>query len=268
MRFIAKQTEEQNQLRSVTWGQWGTIGPHFLKANQEIASFAQVKHALVTFSASAALETVLRGKNIGFGDCVAVADWSDPIDAMTVAAVGATPLFVGCGTQEGLSVSHLGDLTVKAVVADYPCDVAALSAYCKEKNIYFILNLGDTWGAKQHGEPIGRLADACVVDMSQGCTLDLGLCGCVLTDSQEDFDLFYAYHNCGRPMGDGATLTFDAIVGGDLRVAEFQASMIPLQLAQLAPLTAASEVSAKRERAGMAKAPFFQSDYFKKLTTE
>ena len=251
MSCITKSAEECKRLCAVTEGQWGTIGPCFLGANQAIAQFAGVQHALVTFSASAALETVLRAKNIGFGDGV---------------AVGATPVFVGKGQQEGLTVSQLSGQQVKAVIADYPCDVADLSTYCKDKNIYFILNLGDTWGAKENGQSVCCMADACVVDMSQGCALDLGLCGGVLTDSKEDFDLFYAYHNCGRPMGDGATLTFDDIVGGDLRVAEFQASMIPKRLVQLAELTKEQAVSAKRNRAFMAKAPFFQSDYYKKLT--
>ncbi len=266
MSCITKSAEECKRLCAVTEGQWGTIGPCFFEANQAIAQFAGVQHALVTFSASAALETVLRAKNIGFGDAVAVADWSDPMDAMTVAAVGATPVFVGKGQQESFAVSQLSGQQVKAVIADYPCDVADLSTYCKDKNIYFILNLGDTWGAKENGQSVCPMADACVVDMSQGCALDLGLCGGVLTDSKEDFDLFYAYHNCGRPMGDGATLTFDDIVGGDLRVAEFQASMIPKRLVQLAELTKEQAVSAKRNRAFMAKAPFFQSDYYKKLT--
>ena len=268
MTYITKNQQERETLCSVVKGQWGTIGPHFLNSSQEIAGFAGVSYGLVTFSASVALETVLRAKNIGVGDAVAVADWSDPVDAMTVSAVGATPVFVGCGKQEALSVAMLEGQNLQAVIADYPCDVVALSAYCKEHNLYFILNLWDTWGAKADGQSVCRLADACVVDMSQGCVLDLGLCGGVLTDSKEDFDLFYAYHNCGRPMGDGATLTFDDIVGGDLRVAEFQASLIPARLAQLSQVVTDEGIGVKQTRAFMANAPFFQTDYYKKLTAK
>ncbi|MBR6548968.1 MAG: hypothetical protein IKT68_05415, partial [Clostridia bacterium] len=62
MTYITKNQQERETLCSVVKGQWGTIGPHFLNSSQEIAGFAGVSYGLVTFSASAALETVLRAK--------------------------------------------------------------------------------------------------------------------------------------------------------------------------------------------------------------
>lgn len=278
MNYMNKHTQEMELLCSVTEGQWGTIGPHFLNANEVLAKHAGTAHALVVFSASAALETILRAKNIGYGDEVIVAAWSDPVDAMTVAAVGATPVFADvCKETYTLTpdtiTPHLTERT-RAVIADLtdgvPFDVSALSAICKEKQMYFILNLGDAFGTKQNNVPVQQLADASFVNMSEGCALNLGLAGAIFTNSEEDFNLFYAYHNCGRPMGDGATLAFDQIIGGDLRIAEWQASMIPGRLLQLEKLLADHTddkgVSSGSVRAFMAAASFWNDPYFTKLT--
>lgn len=272
MKYINKSVEEADLLCSVTQGQWGTIGPHFLNANEVIAKHAGVHHALVTFSVTAALETILRSKNIGFGDQVIVADWCNPADPMTTAAVGATPVFAKTNEQKQLSLSAMEPLVnqnTKAVIADLPENAAELSAFCKEKGLYFIINLGDAWGVQVEGKVIHSYADAAFVDMSQDCALDLGLAGAIITDNEEDFNLFYAYHNCGRPLGDGCTLSFDEIIGGDLRIAEFQASMIPGRIAQLEEQiakTGGKGVSEKSVCVNMAKAPFFASEYYKKLT--
>ncbi len=266
MNYIKKSEQEAELLCSVTKGQWGTIGPHFLNANQKIAQFAHTQFALVTFSASAALETVLRAKNIGWGDQVIVGDWSDPVESMTAAAVGATPVFAKASDKQltADAVAQVITPDTKAVIAGLSSQVAEISALCQEKNLYFILNLGDSWGVQVNGKPAVSYANAAVVDMSQGCVMDLGLCGAALTDSDDDFNLFYAYHNCGRPLGEGSTLSFDAIIGGDLRVAEWQAVMIEDRLEQLKAMGEA--VSQKTACEYMADAPFWQTEYYQKLT--
>ncbi len=272
MKYINKTAEEAALLCSVAQGQWGTIGPHFLKANEVIAKHAGVRHSLVTFSVTAALETILRSKNIGFGDQVIVADWCNPVDPMTAAAVGATPVFAKTNEQKQLTLAAVEPLVnenTKALIADLPENAAELSAFCKEKGLYFIINLGDAWGVQADGKAIHTYADVAFVDMSQDCTLDLGLAGAIITDSEDDFNLFYAYHNCGRPLGDGCTLSFDEIIGGDLRIAEFQSVMIPGRIAQLEEKIAQANgkgVSQKSVCIYMANAPFFTTEYYKKLT--
>ena len=306
MPYIAKTQKEADVLTSVLNGAWGTVGPKFEKASEVIAKWMHIGYGLMVFSASAALETILRSFNIGYGDEVIVAGWSDPVDAMVSAAVGAVPVFVDiCPDTLTLSpVAAAEAVTAKtrAIVADLPggnpCDAKALRALCDEKGLKLILNLSDAWTAKQDGIPLVKYADAAFVDFSQGCVIDLGLAAAVVTDHVENHKLFYAYHNCGRPWGVvESTLSFDEILGGDLRVAEWQASLIPGRLAQAEHVdalckrqteavsatvgSAAVSVIAGGEAAGrgvLAKAegkevypamhlqPFFRSDYFEKLT--
>ena len=307
MPYIAKTQKEADVLTSVLPGAWGTVGPRFEKAGEEIARWMQVGYGLMVFSPSAALETILRSFNIGYGDEVIIAGWSDPVDAMVTAAVGAAPAFVDiCPDTLTLSpAAAVAAITAKtrAIVADLPggnpCDAKALRALCDEKGLKLILNLSDAWTAKQDGIALVKYADAAFVDFSQGKAIDLGFAAAVVTDDVENHKLFYAYHNCGRPWGVvESTLSFDEILGGDLRVAEWQASLIPGRLAQADYVDAlckrqteavaatlsdgvAISVIAGGEAAGrgmLAKAagkevypamhlqPFFRDGYFEKLT--
>ena len=258
------------RLTSVADGIWGTIGPCFVNACRRMESYSGAKHALLVHSAQAALEAILRAKNIGFGDQVIVARWSDPVDSMTAAALGAVPVFADVPQCAPLltptAVSACVTEKTRCVIADVPTDpagIAELSRFCKEKELCLVLNLGDIWDLTLEGLPIHSYGCAAFVDMSQGCAVDLGLAGAVLSDNTPDFRLIYARHDCGRDPGDGASLTFDDILGGDLRIAEWQASLLPGKLEEITPAT-----SLRQRLADMANAPFWQDPYYKKLTGE
>jgi len=308
MSYFAKTQQEVQVLTSVLPGAWGTVGPKFEQAGNAVANWLEVGYALAVFSPSAALETILRSFNIGFGDEVIVAAWSDPVDAMVTAAVGAKPVFAEIDDKTlTLSVqtaaAQITDKT-RAILADLPggnpCDAKGLRELCGRKGLKLILNLGDAWSAKQECVPVYKYADAAFVNFSQGKAVDLGLAAAVVTDNVENYKLFYAYHNCGRQWGVvESTLSFDEILGGDLRIAEWQASLIPGRLEKAAELDAlckrqteavkaalpagtAAAVIPGGEAAGrgvLAKGvagtevypamhlqPFFQSEGFEKLT--
>lgn len=273
MKYIAKTEQEAAVLTAVLPNAWGTVGPKFEAAGPAIAKCVGTAYGLMVFSPSAALETVLRGFNIGFGDEVIVAAWSDPVDAMTAAAVGAAPVFADICPRtltltEETVACRITERT-RAVVADLPggkpCDAKGLQGLCREHGLKLILNLDDRWTAKQEGIPLARYADAAFVNFSRGKAVDLGLGAAVVTDDVENHKLFYAYHNCGRPWGVvESTLSFDAIMGGDLRVAEWQASLLPGRLEKVTePVTGEAGTP---QYPAMHLQPFFRSQYFEKLT--
>ena len=43
----------------------------------------------------------------------------------------------------------------------------------------------------------------------------------------------YAAHNCGRTLGEGATLNVDEAIGGNRRITEWQAALIYDELVKL-----------------------------------
>ena len=254
MKNAKRTPDEERRLLEVIDGEWGTIGPHFKEASAAVAEAAGCARGLCVFSASAALEVILRALNVGRGDEVVVAAWSDPADSMTCAAVGAEPVFADVDEKTlTLSPTTVGaalSANTRAVIADLPggnpCDAEALSAFCRSHGLRFIINLSDCWGTRQNGKGIVSFADAAFADLGAGKLVDAGLAGAVLTDDEELFELFYAYHNCGRPQGDGATLSFDSIIGGDLRIAEWQSALIPGRLAGLPQALEACRTEAEK----------------------
>lgn len=284
--------------------EWGTVGPRSLSAARRFAAYCGCAHALLAHSAPAALETVLRAFEIGYGDEVIAASFGNPADAMAVATVGAAPVFVDLDARTyTISAAHARRAVTprtRAVVADAlggsPCDARALRELCNEYGLKLILNLADGYAVSQAGRPLASWADAAVADVSDGCAVSCGLGGAVLCDGREVFDRCFAVHNCGRPLGEGATLTFDEVLGGDMRIAEWQCLMLERALVRAKKADAAPSPflpsvpgaqcdpaagwfcdereldgdgwRADRPYRAMHRAPVFQSEAYRKLTGE
>ncbi len=265
--------QEKNQLIEILDGAWGTIGPKSLEAGRALASYCGLQYGLTLFSASAALEAVLRGQNIGYGDQVIVAAYGDPLESMTAALVGATPVFADIDaetlTLRAETVAAKLNAHTRAVImglhAGKTDHVKAVAEVCREHDVVFILNLSDAFGAKVEGEPAAKFADLSIINMEEGKLLDVGLAGAIVCNTEELFQQCFSIHNCGRPLGAGSTLSFDKVLGSDLRIAEWQASLIGGRLEQYD----ADWKAGKRSVAGyqlMYNQPVWSSDYYKKQT--
>ncbi len=265
--------QEKNQLLEILDGAWGTIGPKSLEAANALASYCGLQYGVTLFSASAALEAALRGQNIGYGDQVVVAAYGDPLEAMTTALVGATPVFADIDpetmTLSAETVQPKLTAHTRAVImglqAGKTDHVKALAQLCKERELVFILNLDDAFGAKVEDVPAAKFADFSIINMAEGKLLDVGLAGAVVTDSEEIFQLCFSHHNCGRPLGAGSTLSFDKVLGSDLRVAEWQSSLVAGRLEQYDADFKAGKRSENVCQL-MYNQPVWQSEYYKKQT--
>ena len=265
--------QELKQLTEILDGAWGTIGPKSLEAANALAAYCGVQYGVTLFSASAALEAILRGQNIGYGDQVIVAAYGDPVESMTTAMVGGAPMFADIDA-EALTLSAE---TVEAKINPYTRavimglhagkanHVKALAQLCKERGLVFILNLADAFGTKVDGEPAAKYADVSFINMEEGKLLDVGLAGAIVTDSEDMFQLCFSHHNCGRPLGAGSTLSFDKVLGSDLRIAEWQASLVAGRLEQYDADFQAGKRSANVYQL-MYQQPVWKSEYFKKQT--
>ena len=218
-------------------GTWGTVGPRMFEAGNLLAGYLNMKYALITHSRTSALEVLLRAMEITYGDKVITASYSDPMDSLTAAAVGAEPVFAdidyntGTISPDSVEARIKSEVNVKAVIADIiggnPCDAAELARICKENDILFILNAGDGVGTMLNGIEICSYADAVVYDLSVGGLLDIGKGGAVVTNGQNCYYSSYSYHTCGRSIGgDTTALEFDKIIGGDFRVTEWHACLL------------------------------------------
>ncbi len=207
------------ELKNITQsGVWGTIGPYMMKAGEDIAEYAKSKYALALISDSAAFEVLLRSLEISYGDNVICANASYFNEAMTIAAVGATPIFCGDGKYIDISKaeSAIESGNVKAaVVCDYNIDI--ISPICIKNNIPIIENAG--YNLKLTKKE-GIYASFC--NLAPVC----GSCGAVITNDYKAYCLAFSYHHCGHPVGEGAGIYNQALLGGDFRITEWEAAVI------------------------------------------
>lgn len=226
-------------------GVWGTIGPRSVSAAAELAAFVGGKHGLLCHSADAAYESVLRAVGCAHGDRIVTTALCSPSHVLVAACTGASPVF--CPADNEISSLPAPDalteyLTdgVRAVVADFTfeCDrtdlypLDRLSDVCRSHGVPLILDAGGCVTARWRGEALTKYADAVILDFGKGSALYAGMGGLVVTDSADMMAGAFAYHNCGRAPGDGCTLNFDDIVGGDFRVTEWTAGAAGLLLSQ------------------------------------
>ncbi|MHB1154277.1 MAG: DegT/DnrJ/EryC1/StrS family aminotransferase [Eubacteriales bacterium] len=219
-------------------GSWGTIGPHSLSGARALADYCGAGYCLLTHSASAAYETLLRAFEPVHGDFIITSSFSNPMLSLVPVCMGAAPLFCDIEaesvlisseslikTLESSDISH-----VKAVVVDFIggiCpELIAVGSICKKYNLPLILNSGDAFNILYNGMPLTKYADAVICSLDASSALNIGNGGAVLTDNADIFTGASAYHHCGNSINVGSMLNLKDIIGGDFRITEFQACLV------------------------------------------
>lgn len=129
---------------------------------EEFAAITGAKYCLAVASGGYAMATALRACGIGHGDKVLTNAFTLAPVPGAIAAVGATPVFVG--VTENL-VIDLDDLAAKLDQANvlmlshmrgHICDMEALMALCTSAGVTVIEDCAHTMGASWNGIPSGR----------------------------------------------------------------------------------------------------------------
>ena len=258
-------------------GVWGTIGGYSVSAAKALAEYSGANYGLLCHSSDAAYEAVLRHFGARFdetvlSDATIVGEVSAPADSLVAVCVGSTPVFAdvceNCGMIPPKTLAALIDsieLPVRALVLDYlvgrkeDYKLARVYEICKERGVPLILNVGGYIGARHEGKPLTDLCDAAIFTLGKGSAIDVGMSGLVLTNDMSIFQGAFAYHNCGRGFGEGASLVMNNIVGGDLRVTEWTAAAAQVMLEE--GTLATPEPLAQEKMKGK---PVFDTPYVKK----
>ena len=267
----------ETELSVLESGVWGTIGGYSVSAAKALAEYSGANYGLLCHSYDAAYEAVLRHFGARFAedkakDATVVAEVSAPADSLVAVCVGSDPVFADvcetCGMIRPKGLEALLDsieMPVRAVVLDYlvgrkeDYKLARVQEICRAKNVPLILNVGGYIGARHEGKPLTDFCDAAIFNLGKGSAIDVGMSGLVLTNDMGIFQGAFAYHNCGRGFGEGASLVMNNIVGGDLRVTEWTAAAAQIILEEGALATPTPLVQAK-----MKGQPVFDTPYVQK----
>lgn len=173
----------------------GFIGGSEVTAfEEEFAAYQGAKYGISCGSGTDAIVLALRALGIGKGDEVITVSWTFFATAESIAAVGATPVFIDvcedtyCMNPE-LIESAITERT-KAVLPVHfygnSCDMDSIREICQKHSLYLITDCAQSTGTRYKGERAKTLGDVSCFSFfptkNLGCDGDGGM---VLTDNEE-----------------------------------------------------------------------------------
>lgn len=138
------------------------------------------KDSVGVASGTAAQQLSLLACNIGPGDEVIVPSMTFFSTAETVSQVGATPIFCDITIKDyNIDVDLVESLITKKTKAIMPVDLygqqanyLALRKICNKHNLFLIQDSAQSFGSKQHNNPVGYYSDLSIHSFYPGKNLD------------------------------------------------------------------------------------------------
>lgn len=134
---------------------------------KEFAAYAGAKYGIACGNGTDSIILALRALGIGSDDEVITVAWTFFATAESIAAVGATPVFVDICKDTYCMDPQLAEAAItektKAILAVHfygqSCDMDSLRNICKKHGIYLIVDCAQSTGTKYKGERKNTLGD-------------------------------------------------------------------------------------------------------------
>lgn len=169
-------------------------GTEVMEFEREFAAYEGAKFGISCGNGTDAIVLALRALGIGAGDEVITVSWTFFATAESIAAVGATPVFVDvCPDTYCMNPKLIEDAITERTKAVLPvhfygnsCDMDAIGEICKKHNLYLIADCAQSAGTRYKGERRNTLGDVSCFSFfptkNLGCDGDGGM---VLTDNED-----------------------------------------------------------------------------------
>lgn len=166
----------------------------------EIERSFNVKHALVTVSASEALQIAVYALGVGPGDEVIVPAVTWVTCANVVIAAGAVPVVAQVDATLSLDVADVERLINKRTKAimvahlhGFPANMEALMGLAKRHDLAVIEDNAQSAGATYQGKRLGTIGDAGCLSFNFMKFISAGDGGCVLTNRDDVYEYAVSY---------------------------------------------------------------------------
>lgn len=240
------------------------MGPEIGELEEQLAGFAEVKHAVAVSSGTDALVVALMAEEIGPGDAVFVPAFTFTATAEVVLLLGATPVFVDVdpGTFDMdpadlaariAAVSGEGRLRPRAIIAvdlfGQPADYPALENLAGQHGLFLLADAAQSLGGSLGNRKIGTLAPTTATSFFPAKPLGgYGDGGALFTDDAARAKLFRSL----RVHGQGEAKYDISRVGLNARLDTLQAAILLAKLEIFSDELAARERVAQRYDAALA----------------
>ncbi len=223
-------------------------------------------YALGLSSGTGALHSGLVALGVGPGDEVIVPAYTFIASASAVIAANAIPVIAEVDDSLTLDPADVeAKITpyTKAIMPVHmrgaPCDMGALMALAKRRELLVIEDVAQSDGGSYHGKRLGTFGDLGCFSLQYHKIITSGEGGVLLTDDKALYDRARMFHDAAgawRSQGDGAVLPYTG--GTNYRMSEIAGALALVQLGRLEDLLARMRRAKGIIRRGMADLPGIQ----------
>ena len=230
---------ERKELNGVLESGAWWYGEKIREFEAKFAAFQGARYGITTTNGTAALEASLLALGIGAGDEVIVPPLTFLATASAVLRVNAVPVFADVQADTVCLDPDCAEAAItektKAIIpvhfAGYVADMDRFNEIARKHKIHIIEDACHSWGSQWKGKGTGALGTCGAFSFQESKNITSGEGGIILTDSEQVADDCRSYINCGR--GKDSPWYQHFVLGGNLRMTEFQAALLCGQITRL-----------------------------------
>jgi len=193
---------------------WLTTGRFAHQFEKEFARFFKMRHAILVNSGSSAnllsltclTSPLLKERQLIPGDEVITVATGFPTTVNPIFQNNLVPVFIDVDiptynvdvTQLEAALSARTRAVMLAHTLGNPFNLEAVTAFCKEHNLWLIEDCCDAVGATYNGQPVGRFGDVATVSFYPAHHITMGEGGAVLTDKPKLKKIIESFRDWGR----------------------------------------------------------------------
>jgi perosamine synthetase len=240
---VFDETEEKALLDALRTGHWfrgnGKLVAKFEDAYEKLTG---AKHCLATASGTAALTTVLGALDVGPGDEVIIPPYTFIATYNAVVLCRALPIFVDIDLDssqiDAAKIEPAITEQTKAIMPVHmggsPADLDKILETGEKRGIPVIEDACQAHLAEWRGRKVGTLGFAGCASFQASKNLTSGEGGAVLTNDSQFIEACYSFHYQGLPRkAGGSNSSYTSVRGSNLRLSEFQASLLMAQMTRV-----------------------------------
>jgi dTDP-4-amino-4,6-dideoxygalactose transaminase len=254
----------------------GPFAPESLALEEEFARFVGAKHCVLTHCGTSALVVALAGAGVRAGDEVIVPAYSFVATPLSVAQIGAVPVFVdvdeATGCIEPAAVEAALTERTRAIMPVHmhgcAADMDGLLALAQKRGLVVVEDAAQAHGARCSGKPVGALGVSGGFSLQSSKNLGAGEGGLMVTNDADVAEIASSVRNFGQNLARADVSEFDPShpldgikaldslrMGSMFRGNEMMAAFTRAQLARLPERTERCQRNAARLAAALAELP-------------